>query len=122
MIEQTEEQASYIKSQPMSNYEREYLKHLGIEDHINNLQQLRVFAEALKIYAERNKRYKDSWKDFGWRGMLHDIYKKTHRLWKAWWSGDEQDRGDYDDAIDLMNFSAFFIRAVKSNNEKGIMF
>src|SRR5262245_17659558 len=78
------------------------------------LSQAEVLLEALHVYAKRNAQYHDNWKRRGRRGRVVRIRERAERLW---------DQGDWsretapgpepatDDAIDLINFAAFLVRA-----------
>lgn len=89
--------------------------------------QLRVLLLAAEVYAERNVKYKDNWKRMGWRGMLVRVRERAERMWDDFWDQSEPDVNerilypprDADDAIDLINFAAFFVRAVREGNRDG---
>lgn len=92
------------------------------------LEQLAVFIAALDVYHERNVKYKDNWKRMGWRGQLIRIRERAERLWDDFWnkegatgSGDDIEINDWevDDALDLINFAGFFVRAVEAGNRDG---
>jgi hypothetical protein len=94
-------------------------------------EQLKVFIKALHIYSERNEKYNDNWKRMGWRGMLIRVRERAERLWDALWGAVPIEGTqsalvsgpiDVDDAIDLINFSAFLIRAVDAGNRDGNWF
>jgi hypothetical protein len=86
-------------------------------------KQQQIFDRALRIYAKRNERYKDNWRRFGWRGCLFRIRERTERLWDTYWQGGSAGlEADLDDAYDLLNFVAFFIRAVEEGNRGGSWF
>jgi hypothetical protein len=68
--------------------------------------------------VNRNPKYNDNWKRMGWRGVLIRIRERAERLWDNWWdgsvmSGDHRLAADVDDAIDLINFAAFMVRALE---------
>ena len=94
---------------------RELMVLLGIEPTESNADQFGVFLEALKIHEERNKRYRDVWRESGWKGALFDIKKKASRLWRQYMGEEETEGADLDDAYDLMNFAAFFVRGYQQN-------
>lgn len=86
--------------------------------------QLTVMIEALLVYSERNLSYKDNWKKMGWRGMLVRSRERVERLWDDFWGREPIPDGvdelfNVDDAIDLINFACFFIRATRENNRDG---
>lgn len=89
-------------------------------------QQAEVLVEALAKYAERNAEYNDNWTRMGWRGMLVRVRERSERLWDSlFWT--DLPKTDYtewqgrklDDAIDLINFAAFLVRAVRAANRDG---
>lgn len=87
--------------------------------------QLRVFLLALAIYDERNEHYKDNWKPMGQRGMLIRIRERSERLWyKLWPAPPETDYTAFkapavDDAVDLINFAGFLVRALNGEATHG---
>lgn len=87
-------------------------------------EQMVVFYECLRLFEERNTRYKDLWKADGWRGSLFSLKHKVKRLWQQFWIDNAKDKGtkekpELDDAYDAINYIAFFIRNVQANNENG---
>lgn len=86
-------------------------------------RQAEVFLEALVVYSERNVEYKDSWMRMGWRGMLVRIRERSERLWDSLWDTSPvlvpPDISALDDAIDLINFTGFLVRAVRDGNRDG---
>lgn len=110
--------------------QEELLALRGIEPNEANIAQLEVLLRALRIYDERNKRYRDQWKESGWMGALYDVRKKAARLFRQFWGEGtaQKDAGDgageawltqNDDAYDLINFAAFFLRGREEGNEWG---
>ena len=101
----------------------------GFPGDMNNDQaqeQVAVFAECMIIFAERNRRYGDSWKRYGWMDNLFHMRSKFLRITKAYWEGTRsmgpgfsENSDNLDDAYDLLNYGAFFIRNVQANNERG---
>lgn len=76
--------------------------------------QLTVMLQALSIYDDKNKDYKDNWVRMGWRGLLIRIRERSDRLWDKWWDREQAETRDEDDALDLINFAAFFVRAQRN--------
>lgn len=97
----------------------ELLVLLGLEPTQSNVEQFAVFLAALQIHNERNARYQDVWKESGWKGALFDLRKKASRLFKQFGGEKETEGANEDDAYDLINFTAFFLRARQENNEWG---
>lgn len=84
--------------------------------------QLAVFYEAYALYRERNLQHQDVWKESGWMGMMVDMRKKMDRLWKqytAYRSDEMVAQEDLDSALDLLNFTVFFIRQVRDDDRNG---
>lgn len=85
------------------------------------IKQGEIFVRALQVYAERNERYNDNWKRMGWRGLLVRIRERSERLWDRYWdeprvvvkTGGTVIAHDADDAVDLINFAAFLVRALE---------
>lgn len=97
------------------------LELLEFEDTPTNRDQLMVFIRSMRLFEERNKKYGDLWKEYGWRGNLLHVQSKAARVRKVWWDQATQPPGDQDldDAFDLINYAAFFIRNVEEGNELG---
>lgn len=100
-------------------------------------EQFGILSEALIIYAQRNVKYKDNWRRFGWRGCLFRVRERAERAWDNLWdavtpqvaagegrslSAEAEEfvaTADYDDLLDMINFACFTIRAVRENNRDG---
>lgn len=92
------------------------------------MAQFEIFMEALKIYDERNAKYKDNWRRMGWRGMLIRVRERAERLWDDLWDAPPKLEGEavpeyqphnVDDAIDLINLAGFLARGVREGNRDG---
>jgi hypothetical protein len=82
--------------------------------------QMHVFLDAYDIYKERNAVRQDAWRDAGWKGQLVEMRKKLDRLWAVWRrDGTVTTEKDIDEALDLINATAFFIRCVREENPDG---
>jgi hypothetical protein len=95
-------------------------------------EQLTILVQALGVYVDRNRRYKDNWRRFGWRGCLFRLRERAERAWDDLWDAHtprtrppedafrfEPADVHTDDLIDLINFAAFTIRAIRENNRDG---
>jgi hypothetical protein len=85
-------------------------------------QQASILGDALTIYAERNEKYKDNWRRYGWRGLLYDCRRKVERAWDALWNLRPEAvevHADDDDLLDVVNYAALAVRAVRENNRDG---
>lgn len=80
--------------------------------------QLLVLMKAARLYSERNAEYKDNWHRMGWRGMLVRCRERSERLWDAWWDRSQRPTADPDDALDLINFAAFMVRATRGETTR----
>lgn len=100
---------------------------LGFTPTDADMEQIKVVVEALRIYHERNERYKDNWVRMGWRGQLIRVRERAERLWDHLWDYEPDPRYDdsghpfidIDDALDLINFAGFLVRAVRAGNRDG---
>lgn len=76
-----------------------------------------VLEEALRKYIERDGVYQGAWKEAGWEDSLDHIRSKAKRLLR--WSGTEpltiQQQAIEDDAIDLINYTAFFLLNLRAD-------
>lgn len=100
----------------------EALEALELEPTEFNKGQITVFATCLHITSERNRNYGDLWKRYGWLGNLMHVQSKCARLVKMFWEDQktpQADSSDLDDAYDLINYVAFFIRNAAEYNERG---
>lgn len=102
-------------------YLEPYLPDCSNDEWAMILKQFAVFVEVIQKYAEKNKEYKDNWTRMGWRGQLVRVRERAERLWDSLWDEDPNSFSEakLDDDIDLINFAAFLIRAVRSGNRDG---
>lgn len=71
-------------------------------------QLMHAFIPALQIMCDRGYDPQgNTWKEKGWRGLVHDILNKAGRLRSRSWLHDEFDK---DSAIDMINFCGFYVR------------
>lgn len=95
------------------------LYQFGIEPTESVVEQFMVFMEALKVMADRNEKYKDLWKQYGANDNLMHMRSKLDRTMREFdddaLSGENFDpeNFDFDDPIDLLNYTVFFIRNVR---------
>lgn len=104
----------------LSTLFREY----GIEQTADNLAQFDTFMEALKVYNDRTAPYGQAWEQYGALSNLLNMARKVDRLMAVWWRGSGEDqpalhKDNLDDAIDLLNYDAFFIRNARRGNITG---
>lgn len=91
----------------------------------SNMEQFEVLMEALRIYEDRNRKYKDNWRRQGWRSCLFDLRRKVERVWDVFWSATPRAKApdafdpDLDDALDVINFAALVTRSVREGDRDG---
>lgn len=84
--------------------EVDFLAFLGLPVTDTNIEQLRVYGQAMRIFHERDPKYGSLWKQYPTSTHLVHMDSKLART-KA-----NVDEDDLDDAIDLLNYTVFFIR------------
>lgn len=83
--------------------------------HDQNMHQV-ILGEAFEKFVERDRHYQGLWRKRGWRDSLHHIESKSQRIVHL---GQLQvyEHSDLlvavDDALDLINYSAFLIRNIR---------
>lgn len=101
----------------------EALSALGLPTDDSMMEQMRVLAETLRIYNDRRARYGDSWKLYGWLDSIFHMRNKFTRVEAEFWTNPpetiQQAEERLDNAIDLIVYTVFFIRNVRTNNQKG---
>jgi hypothetical protein len=80
-------------------------------------EQAKVFLDALKVMADR-QRYGATWRRTGWMGALLNVDRKCGRLMAEFWNSNKLQTRESDDAIDLLNYAAFFIRLLQEGKER----
>ena len=89
------------------------LKCLDIEDTLDTMAQLRVFTHAMHIYVQREEKRGGIWKEFDPEDKLMHLRDKLRRMEYSWEHFSDGATLDLDDAYDLLNYAAFYIRQVK---------
>lgn len=85
---------------------------------LNKDEHWQILAEAHALYVERNQKYKDVWRSYGWRGCLVHMRTCAERAWRvAWLIGDAAKAED--NLIDLINYAVFTIRNIRAENAGG---
>jgi hypothetical protein len=87
---------------------QDFLKAMGIEASETNLRQLAILVRAYYKFVERNAKYKDLWAEYGIDDSLLHIKSKAARIVRL--VAEDGLGADIDDAIDLINYTVFFIR------------
>jgi hypothetical protein len=99
----------------------EVISILGHEPSPSNIEQMQVYLDAFDVFLERNSRYEDLWRDYGWMDNLTHVRSKALRLVRKFWRNNAPEANDnmLDDAVDLINYTAFFIRNYCDRNKWG---
>lgn len=85
---------------------------LGLEASDDNRDQLRVLAESMHLYQEREKVRGGLWKVSGAGDSAHNLKHKGLRV--AFASDQAMMEAALDDAHDAINYAAFFVRNVRA--------
>jgi hypothetical protein len=98
---------------------RRCVRVMGYHGRADVTRQAAILLRALDLYAERNEQYQDNWRRSGWKGVVVRIRERSDRLWDAMWPGGiPYGPGPVDDAIDLINFAAFLVRAIEGETTR----
>lgn len=86
-------------------------------------RQLEVMVDAVRVYDERSSVYGQLWKQYGALSNLLSAARKTDRLMAEWWFTDgappAMHKDALDDAVDLLNYTVFFMRNARVLNVLG---
>ncbi len=88
----------------------DYFRKVGIMEPTPDMigQMTDAFLPCLRIMYERGYDPEGStWRNKGWRGLVHDILNKAGRLKFHSW---RHSRFDPDSARDIINFAGFYLR------------
>lgn len=92
----------------------------GLVRNEDNLHQLKVMMEAVETYAQRSEIYGQLWQQYGALSNLLSVARKADRLMGEWWHTNgappSMHKDALDDAIDLLNYTTFFIRNARVMN------
>jgi hypothetical protein len=94
----------------------DYMRKVGLDPNPDAIGQLAgPFTAALEIICTRGYADADAdpdeipfWQARGWKGIVHDIYDNALRLRYFSW---KQNRFYENGAVDIINFSGFYLRA-----------
>lgn len=90
---------------------RRFIADMGHEATDTNIKQVKTYMDAFDLFIERNAKYQDLWREYGWEDTLMHVRSKMQRMQLA--TKDNVEPGEVlDDAFDLINYGAFFIRNV----------
>lgn len=111
-----------IKSEPSGKSTATAFE-VSFQEHSANdracMAMFEIMMDALRIFEERNRLYKDNWRRQGWRSPLFDLRRKVERVWDVFWDGKGGPDADVDDALDAINFGAILVRAIREGNRDG---
>jgi hypothetical protein len=93
---------------------------LGLEDE-TYFEQAECFAAALILMHERNEEVHDAWRAVGYLGQLLALHGKATRLMNNLWWHKSKGRSEnpLDNAVDALNYAAFFMRCWLAGDERG---
>lgn len=84
---------------------------LGVDSTEDNMEQMRVLAQAMVIYEEREAARGGLWKEAGAIDSAHHLKSKGMRVFVAATHPEEAGReAGIDEAVDAVNYAAFFVR------------
>lgn len=95
---------------------------LEIPQTSTNYAQARVFAMALVLYNERNEITPDAWESAGYLGNLLALKGKVNRMMASLWykvAPNGNTEKPIDNALDAINYAAFFARLYEAGDERG---
>lgn len=103
------------------DHEAMVLINAGIDVTDDNREQLRVCLEAVRTYSERTQTYGQVWRQYGALSNLLSSARKVDRLMEGWWhdGAPPLHKDGLDDAIDLINYTVFFMRNAREANFVG---
>jgi hypothetical protein len=79
-----------------------------------------VFEECMRIYCERNKKYRNNWKRFGWMASFFHMQNKFSRIEMQWWKETVPlEQRDLDSHLDLIVYTMFMVLLIRAGNERG---
>ena len=81
---------------------------IGFTD--NEWEQFNIYIEAFQLFMEREARYNSLWMKYGARDSLHHMNSKVART-QFLLEGFSEDQ---DDPLDLINYTAFFLRNLRA--------
>jgi len=105
------------------DYAWDFLTRAGLDPTEELVEQLRVFCDALRVYDDRTASYGQVWEQYGAVANLINAARKVDRLMECWWHNPDGAKAlakdGLDDAIDLLNYTAFFVRLAREGSITG---
>lgn len=109
---------------PTTEQLEEFLASAGITPSEESAEQLEMFLRALKVHAGRTQHYSRAWAQYGAMSNLLNMARKVDRLMLRHWGLGMKTtfhKDELDDAVDLLNYTGFFMRCVEEGNFVGRM-
>lgn len=91
-----------------------------------------IMERALAIMVERDPKYHDSWKNYGWRGAIFNMRRKAQRAWNLLFNHEvthappvppsEAIQGkmpELDDLYDIINYATMAVQCIEDGNRDG---
>lgn len=107
---------------PTADLYGEFLAASDIPYSEETVQHLSHFLDALRVHSQRSKSYSDAWRHYGALSNLLTMARKIDRLMAVHWNPQgrlEFHKDELDDAVDLLNYTVFFMRNVNAGNTYG---
>lgn len=104
-----------IKFEDLDSLAETVLQAMEVELSEDSVRHMVVLLTCAKIRAERGARYKDNWKNRGFKGSFMHMDSKFSRLEKMFWEETPDEKTAptmLDDAYDLINYTTFFMQNV----------
>lgn len=104
-----------------------FLEGIGLDGTEDNREHLDVLVRCLLTYSSREQVYGAAWRQYGAVSNVLSMARKVDRIMNEWWAalvrGEVRDRDgeELDDAVDLINYTVFFLRNVRDGNISGSM-
>lgn len=94
---------------------------MGEDSDPKDLYYFHAVAKALILFRERSRTYGRAWRRHGALGNLLKVDIKNSRLMEAFWfnEGEPEHKDAADDALDMINYAAFFYGCKEEGNERG---
>lgn len=82
-----------------------------------------IMERALAIMVERDPKYHDSWKNYGWRGAMFNLRRKSERVWRYWFDRTPEREDSHseqlDDLYDVINYATMAVQCIEDSNRDG---
>lgn len=75
--------------------------------------QMSILMQAMSIFQDRERTRQEVWKEYGPADKAMHIRSKAARIAKITELDDVDNRDGVDEALDLINYAAFYVRQVE---------